>query len=147
LGALVGKYFAATLLLLIMLAAMIPSLLLLFVFGKPEVGPIVGGYLGLFLMGAAFVSLGLFISSLTENQIVAAAISFGLALLFWIMSWTATLTGDTVGRVVRQLSILEHLENFNKGILALSDVSFFVLFAAAFLFLTSRALETYRWRG
>lgn len=147
LGALVGKYVAATVLLLIMLAAMIPCLILLFVLGRPEVGPLIGGYLGLFLMGAAFMSLGLFISSLTENQIVAAAISFGAALMFWITSWTANFAGDTLGRVIRQVSILEHLENFNKGILALSDVSFFVLFVAGFLFLTSRALETYRWRG
>jgi ABC-2 type transport system permease protein len=142
-----GKYVAAVFLLLIMLAGTLPFAILMFVMGKPDAGPLIGGYLGLFLMGAAFMSLGMFISSLTENQIVAGVISFVLALLFWILSWTAHFVGETSGGVIRQLSILEHLDTFNKGIIALSDVSFFVLFIAFFLFMTSRSLETNRWRG
>jgi ABC-2 type transport system permease protein len=89
----------------------------------------------------------MFISSLTENQIVAGAFSFGAALLFWILNWSSTFSGETVGTIIGQLSMLEHLDTLNKGIISLSDVTFFLLFIAVFLFLTSRSLETYRWRG
>jgi gliding motility-associated transport system permease protein len=147
LSVLFGKFLSAGLVLLIMLVGTLPFLALLFGLGNPDPGTLLSGYLGLLLMGSAFMALGIFISSLTENQIVAAAISFGSALLFWVLSWSSTLSGEKVGAVLRQLSILEHLESFNKGILALSDLSFFVLFTAFFLFLTLRSLETNRWRG
>ena len=147
LAILFGKFLASALLLLVMLAGTLPFVVLLFGIGDPDPGTLLSGYLGLLLMGAAFMALGIFISSLTENQIIAAAVSFGSALLFWVLSWSSTLSGEKVGAVLRQLSILEHLESFNKGILALSDLSFFVLFIAFFLFLTLRSLETNRWRG
>jgi ABC-2 type transport system permease protein len=147
LAILFGKFLSAALLLLVMLAGTLPFVALLFGIGDPDPGTLLSGYLGLLLMGAAFMALGIFISSLTENQIIAAAVSFGSALLFWVLSWSSTLSGEKVGAVLRQLSILEHLESFNKGILALSDLSFFVLFIAFFLFLTLRSLETNRWRG
>jgi ABC-2 type transport system permease protein len=147
LAVLFGKFLAAALLLLVMLAGTLPFVVLLFGIGDPDPGTLLSGYLGLLLMGAAFMALGIFISSLTENQIIAAAVSFGSALLFWVLSWSSTLSGEKVGAVLKQLSILEHLESFNKGILALSDLSFFVLFIAFFLFLTLRSLETHRWRG
>ncbi len=142
-----GKFLATTLIVLVMLLSTLPALLLIFGLGPVDLGPLVTGYLGLLLMGAAFISLGLFISSLTENQIIAAALTFGASLLFWIMSWSASFAGRTSGEIIRQLCILEHLESFNKGILAVQDISFFVLFAAFFLFLTLRSLETHRWRG
>ena len=147
LAILFGKFLASALLLLVMLAGTLPFVVLLFGIGDPDPGTLLSGYLGLLLMGAAFMALGIFISSLTENQIIAAAVSFGSALLFWVLSWSSTLSGEKVGAVLKQLSILEHLESFNKGILALSDLSFFVLFIAFFLFLTLRSLETNRWRG
>lgn len=147
LAILFGKFLAAALLLLVMLAGTLPFVVLLFGIGDPDPGTLLSGYLGLLLMGAAFMALGIFLSSLTENQIIAAAVSFGSALLFWVLSWSSTLSGEKVGAVLKQLSILEHLESFNKGILALSDLSFFVLFIAFFLFLTLRSLETHRWRG
>ena len=147
LAILFGKFLASALLLIVMLAGTLPFVVLLFGIGDPDPGTLLSGYLGLLLMGAAFMALGIFISSLTENQIIAAAVSFGSALLFWVLSWSSTLSGEKVGAVLKQLSILEHLESFNKGILALSDLSFFVLFIAFFLFLTLRSLETNRWRG
>jgi len=147
LGVLVGKFTAALVVLLVMLAGTVSVPILLLALGANDFGPLLTGYLGLFLMGAAFMSLGMFLSSLTENQIVAAAVTFGAALLFWVISWTASMVGETSGSVLKQLSIIEHLESFQKGILALPDISFFVLFVAFFLFLTMRSLETYRWKG
>jgi ABC-2 type transport system permease protein len=142
-----GKFSASALLLLIMLLGTWPSMLLLFAIGDPDIGNMLTGYLGLFLMGGAFVALGVFVSSLTENQIISAAFTFGAALLFWVLSWSSTLAGDPWGTILRQLSILEHLESFYKGLITVSDVSFFVLFTGFFLFMTLRSLETHRWRG
>ena len=146
-AAVLGKFFASALLLMIMLLATWPSMMLLFGIGDPDGGNMLSGYLGLFLMGSAFMALGVFVSSLTENQIISAALTFGAALIFWVLSWSSTLAGDPWGTVLRQLSILEHLESFYKGIISVSDVSFFLLFTGFFLFLTLRSLETHRWRG
>ncbi len=146
-GIIAGKFLASWLFLLIMLASTVPFTALTFRLGDPDIGPYVCGYLGLLLMGGAFMSLGMTVSSLTENQIVSAALTFTAAILFWVLSWTASFTGPSMGAVIRQLSILEHLDSFNKGIVSLSDVSFFIFFMAFFLFLTARSLESNRWRG
>ncbi len=142
-----GKFLAALALLFIMLLGTLSFPILLSSLAQPDFGVIFCGYLGLLLMGASFMALGTFISSLTENQIVAAAISFGTAILFWVLSWTSSFAGESTGTVLKQLSILEHLESFNKGVLSAPDVTFFVLFIAFFLFLSLRSLETHRWRG
>ena len=142
-----GKFLASVALLLIMLVGAFSFPILLASVAQPDFGVILSSYLGLFLMGAAFMALGTFISSLTENQIVAAAITFGAAILFWVLSWTSSLVGQSTGTLLRQLSILEHLESFNKGILSAPDLSFFILFIAFFVFLCLRSLETHRWRG
>lgn len=147
LGVLGGKFIAALVFLAVMLGGTFSFPVLLFAYGATEFGPMFTGYLGLFLMGAAFMALGMFLSSLTENQIVAATISFGAALMFWIISWTSSFAGENVGYVLKQLSILEHMESFHKGILSLPDLTFFVLFTGFFLFLTARSLETCRWKG
>jgi gliding motility-associated transport system permease protein len=146
-GVLAGKYLAAIVLLLIMLAGTLPMMLLLFALGQPDLGTLLSGYLGLALLGCAFLALGIFISSLTENQIIAGTTTFGASILFWIVGWSSTFSGQNTGAVLKQLAILHHLQSFDKGIIALTDLSFFVLFTAFFLFLTLRTLETYRWRG
>ncbi len=142
-----GKFLAALALLVIILLGTFTFPILLVSLAQPDFGVIISGYLGLFLMGAAFMALGTFLSSLTENQIVAASISFGTAILFWVLSWTSSFAGESTGTVLKQLSILEHMESFNKGVLTAPDLSFFILFIAFFLFLTLRSLETHRWRG
>jgi len=142
-----GKFLAALALLIIMLLGTFTFPILLASLTQPDFGVMTSGYLGLFLMGAAFMALGTFISSLTENQIVASAISFGAAILFWVLSWTSSFVSESTGAVIKQLSILEHLESFNKGVLTAPDLSFFILFIAFFLFLSLRSLETHRWRG
>jgi ABC-2 type transport system permease protein len=146
-GVLMGKFISALFVLFVMLAGTVTFPVLLTAIAEPDPGTMLCGYVGLFLMGAAFMAMGTFISSLTENQIVAAVCSFGAALLCWILSWTSAITGDVTATVLKQLSILEHVESFNKGILSLADISFFVLFTAFFLFLTLRSIETYRWKG
>jgi ABC-2 type transport system permease protein len=147
LGVLMGKYAAAMLLLVIMFGSTAPMVLITYGLGAPDSGVVLGTYLGLLLMGGAFIAMGMFISSLTENQIVSAAATFGLALLSWLVSWFSNFASEPVATVIRQTSILEHVDALNKGIISLSDLTFFILFAVFFLFMTARSLETHRWRG
>lgn len=142
-----GKYVAACIMLVVMLLATLPCVAMLLSLTSVDTGPLIGGYVGLLLMGLAFLALGMFISSLTENQIIAAAGTFGASLVCWILSWSSSFAGEGVAEVIRQFSMLEHLDSFHKGIFALSDISFFVLFMAFFLFLTLRSVEAHRWRG
>ena len=86
-------------------------------FLRPEWKPIVTTYIGLLLFGGCFVSLGLFISSLTKNQIVAGMVTFAVFLLLWIITWIGSFSGPTVDKVTQYLSILDHLDDFGKGVL------------------------------
>jgi ABC-2 type transport system permease protein len=141
-----GKYLAcfSVLLTMILLTATFPILLV--VFGEPEVKPILTGYLGLVLMGAAFISLGIFTSSLTENQIVAASVSFGMLFFFWFISYSVTLVSGGLGQILAYLSINEHIESLSKGVIDSEDIIYYLCFIAVFLFLTLRSLEANRWR-
>src|SRR6266702_3420494 len=91
-------------------------------FARLEWGPVLTGYLGLLLMGATFIAVGVFASSLTENQIVASITTFGALLIFWILGWSADYAGGTAGKVLQFLSILEHNDSFSKGVLDTKDV-------------------------
>jgi ABC-2 type transport system permease protein len=131
--------------LMLALTALYPVLLM--IYAQPEIGPILAGYVGLFLLGAAFIALGTLASSLTENQIVAAAISFGLLLIFWVIGWSSQFASGDVGRLISHLSLLDHFDSFPKGVIDTKDVVFFVSFMVLCLFLTLRSLESHRWRG
>ncbi|MDX8410719.1 MAG: ABC transporter permease subunit [Mariprofundaceae bacterium] len=141
-----GKYLAcfSVLLTMILLTATYPTLLV--VLGEPEVKPILTGYLGLILMGAAFISLGIFTSSLTENQIVSASVSFGILFFFWFISYSVNLVSAGLGQILAYLSINDHIESLSKGVIDSEDVIYYLCFIAVFLFLTLRSLEANRWR-
>ncbi len=146
-GIVIGKFLAAVAVLLIMMGSTLTFAIIMATLGSFDIGVFCSSYLGLILMGSSFIALGAFISSVTENQIVAAAISFGAALMFWIISWTSSFTGPTMAAVIRQTSILERLDSFLKGVITVSDVTYFLFFTAFFLFLSFRSVETQRWRG
>ena len=141
-----GKFLACMTLVgaMILLSAYSTGYLLLV--GQPEVGPILTGYLGMLLMSGCYVSMGLFASSLTDNQIVAAVISFGLALFMWIIGWGAQAAGPGLGQVLEYLSLITHLEHFLKGLMDTSDLIYYFSFILFGLFLTYRVLESSRWR-
>ncbi|MBI2875519.1 MAG: ABC transporter permease subunit [Candidatus Tectomicrobia bacterium] len=145
--ALLGKFAACLAVFAVMLALTLFYVLLLALYGEPEYGPVITGYLGLLMMGAAFISLGILASSWTENQIVAAAVSFGFLILFWAISWTTYFTGPTLGAVLNHLSLMEHLTSFSKGVIETKDVVYYLGFTFFCLFLTLRSLESKRWRG
>lgn len=147
LEAVLGKFAAAMTVLLSMLGVTLLYPALMEMVGEPQWGALLGGYLGLLLLGSAFLALGIWVSSLTENQIVAASGGFGALLLFFVLGWIETAAGSTAGKVVKHLSLVEHMDNFAKGVLDTSDILFFVNFTLFFLFLTLRALESRSWRG
>jgi ABC-2 type transport system permease protein len=144
---LVGKYLSALALYAIMLAATLVYPLIIGFFAPLEWGPLLTGYLGLLLMGGAFLAIGVLASSLTENQIVAAFLTFGVLLLFWVIGWSAEYAGGLAGRVLQHLSIIEHYDSFAKGVLDTRDIVYYVNFTALALFLTLRSLESRRWNG
>jgi ABC-2 type transport system permease protein len=144
---LVGKYLAALTLYAVMVAGTLAYPAMLISFTQVEWGPLLTGYLGLLLMGAMFLAVGLFASSLTENQVVAAIVTFGVLLMFWIIGWTAEFAGGPLGAVLTHLSILEHNDTFAKGVLDTKDILYYVNFTVLGLFLTLRSLESRRWSG
>ncbi|MBI4720713.1 MAG: ABC transporter permease [Chitinivibrionia bacterium] len=120
---LLGKYCATLTVFAAMLGCTLLYPLLLGAYADPEAGPLASSYLGLFLLGMSYISMGLFFSSISENQIVAGVLTFG------------------------QLSILEHLDNFTKGVIDTNDIVYYVCFSSFFLFCSSRVLESNRWRS
>lgn len=146
-AAVAGKYLAALTVFAVMLAGTFVYPVLLAVYSDPEPGPIVTGYLGLFLMGCTFIAMGIFFSSLTSSQIVAGAATFGLSLFFLIIGWAAPFVGQTFSKVISQFSLLEHYNSFAKGLVALEDVTYYIFLTAFFLFLTMRSLDSTHWRS
>ncbi len=109
--------------------------------------PILAAYLGLLLLTAACVACGTFISSLTDSQVVAGIATFGVLVLFWILSWNEAALRVAVGAVLVHLHKMDHFEFFTRGVINAGDVSYFVFFAAVFSFLTLRSMESRTWRG
>ena len=142
-----GKFFGALGLYIAMLSVTLPYMGILFYYGNPEWRPLVAAYLGLLLMGGAFVSLGLLISSTTNNQIVAGIVTFVVFLLLWIVGWFAESAGPTIGPITSWLSITEHFDDFSKGIIDTKHVLYYLSLITFGLFLTAKSVDTERWRG
>ena len=142
-----GKFFGALGLYVAILAVTLLYIAVLFVYGNPEWRPIVAAYLGLLLMGGAFIAIGLLISSTTNNQIVAGVITFVGFLLFWIIGWFADTAGPTVGPITSWLSITEHFDDFSKGIIDTKHVLYYLSLITFGLFLTAKTVDMERWRG
>jgi ABC-2 type transport system permease protein len=142
-----GKFLACLTVLLTLLVSTVPYPILLYAWGEPEVMPVMTGYLGLLLLGGAFIALGIFTSSLTENQIIAASLAVGILFFFWLMSYSAVFVSPGVGRVISYIAINEHLESLAKGVVDTEDIVYYLGFILVFLFLTLRVIESHRWRG
>jgi len=105
------------------------------------------GYLGLLLLGGSFLSVGLLISSLTKNQIVAGVMTFAVFLLLWIINWFADSVGPLGRTIVSFLSITEHLDDFTKGVIDTKHVVYYLSFITFGLFLTAKSVDSERWKG
>lgn len=142
-----GKFLGALTLYIVMLLVTVVHIGALFLYGQPEWQSIASGYLGLLLMGGAFISVGLFLSSTTKNQIVAGMLTFSVLLLLWITSWFADSASPTVAAILNYLSITQHFDDFAKGVIDTTHMVYYLSFIAFGLFLTVKSVDTERWRG
>ena len=147
LAVVLGKYLATLLVIVILLALTAINIFMISRFGVVEWGPVLSGYGGLIFLAAGFVSLGLFASALTQNQIIAAVLGFGALLMFWVIGWAGSVSGPGVGKVVNYLSLLEHQDSFTTGILDTRDIMYYLTFLVFFIFLTLRYLDSQKIRG
>jgi ABC-2 type transport system permease protein len=141
-----GKFLGAFafVCLMILLTGVYPLILVLY--GNPEVGVMLSGFLGLLLLATAFVSVGLLTSSFTENQIIAAVSCLVALLLLYVISWPADTAGESVGALLRYLSLTEHFGELVKGVIDTRDLMYFGSIIVLALFLTQRSVESLRWR-
>ena len=142
-----GKFLGAMTLFGLMLGVTALHMGILFWYGEPELAPLLSGYLGLLLMGGSFISLGLLISSATKIQVVAGTITFAVLLLFWVISWMAESTTSTTQSVLAYLSILNHFEDFSKGVIDTTHLAYYLSFISFSLFMTAKSMDSERWRG
>ena len=141
----VGKFASALFVLLATLACTLIFTVILYIYGKPFWGEIVLGYIGLILLGASFIALGLLISSLAENQLTACIVTLGLLFLFWLSDSIIPSVGNPIAqRILSAMSLYGQFTSFYSGILNLSAVVFFVSLTALLLFLTVKSVESRR---
>src|SRR3954471_1089064 len=142
-----GKFLGAMGLYVAMLAVTLFHLAVLYLYGRPEWKPILTSYLGLLLFGGCFIAVGLFISSLSKNQIVAGSVTFVIFLLLWVINWIGSFTGPTGDKLTSYLSIVDHFDDFSKGVIDTTHVIYYVSFITFGLFLTAKSVDSERWRG
>ena len=142
-----GKFFGALTLYAVMLSVTLIHIGVLFVYGSPEWKPILTSYFGLLLLGGSFLSVGLFISTLTTNQIVAYIVTFSVFLMLWIISWIGSFSTGVFTDVTAYLSIIEHFDDFGKGVIDTTHVVYYLSLITLGLFLTAKSVDTERWRG
>ena len=143
---LLGKFFACFTLYLIIVAFTLVYFIILQLYGEPDWGPIATAYLGYMLLGGTFISIGLLASSLTENQVVAVLVSFGILLLLWLIDWSAAFAGPVAAKLLQYVSIIQHLKDFQRGVIDSKDVVFYLSLIFFCLFVTTRIVESRRWR-
>ena len=119
----------------------------LFHYGNPDWKPLAVGYLGLLLQAGTLLALGTFISTLTRNQIIAGAATFGVCLLLWVLEWSSGYESATWARVLAYLSVITHFDSFARGVVETKDVIFYLSGIFLGLFFTARSMESMRWRS
>jgi ABC-2 type transport system permease protein len=142
-----GKWLAALGLYTIMLCVSLLNMAILFRYGQPDWRPMAVGYLGLLLQGGCLLAIGTFVSTCTSNQIVAGAIGFAISILLFVLNWISEFGSSISDRVIGYFSVQAHFESFSKGVIDSKDIVFYVTMIILGLFLTSRSLESVRWRA
>lgn len=167
----VGKFLGAAFLLVVMMGVTLTYPLIIMTKAQPDLKPTAVGYLGVLLMGLSILAVGVLISAMTENQIVAAVGAFGVNLLLWAIAWAADaarsvtlaslvnrltlglweklklgIGGPTLGDLLSRLSVTEHFQDFRKGLLDTEHLIFYASAIFLALFLTQRVVESRTWR-
>jgi ABC-2 type transport system permease protein len=142
----IGKFLSAFVLFLTMVLPTAVFQYFVFLYGNPDLGPVLTGYVGIVLYGAAVISIGTLISSLTENQIIAGALTFGAFLFLWIVGRVGEETVSVWGEIANYISITAHFNTFAMGVVDSRDVIFYLSFCFLGLFLTHQSITSLRWR-
>lgn len=140
-----GKYLANVVLFVIMLSLTFFFPIYIMIYGNPDLGPILSGYLGLLLLGMLILSIGILISSMTSNQIIAAITSFGTIFLLWLIGFASRLPG-ILGKIFDYLSLMNHFEDFSRGVIGLHHVIYYLSVTVLCIFLTVKSVESAKWR-
>ena len=143
----IGKWLAAVVLYSCLLLFTALNLAFLFRYGHPDWKPLLVNYLGLLLQAGAFLAIGTFLSTLTKNQIIAGAATFGVIQLLWLMSWVGEYETATWARVISYMSVITHFESFGRGVIDSKDAVFYITVIFLGLFFTARSMESLRWRS
>lgn len=143
-----GKFFASFLFLSITTLLTFPIVLSVFSLGNPDIGPIIGGYLGAVLMGGAYLSIGMFASSLTENQIISFILGVVLCFTLLIIGETFVLSTMPAAIVplLKYLSLGAHFDSIGRGVIDSRDLIYYISVITLFLFLNTRSLASRSWR-
>jgi ABC-2 type transport system permease protein len=144
---LAGKFLAAYVAYLAMLGTTAVGPAILWVLHPFAVTPLLAGYVGMALLGAAFVACGIAASTVTENQVVSAMLTYGVLVFSWFATWNEAAIGERIAPVLLQLSLFDHFYGFAQGVIDSADVVYLLAFASLFLFLALRSLGTRAWRG
>lgn len=142
-----GKWMAAVILYACLLLFTALNFLFLFKYGNPDWKPLLVGYLGLLLQAGALLAIGTFISSLTKNQIIAGAATFGVELLLWVCGWVSGYETATWAKVLAYMSVITHFDSFGRGVIDSKDAIYYVTLIFLGLFFTARSMESLRWRS
>jgi len=142
-----GKWLGALVLYICILGMSMLNIAMLFFWSKPDLKPLLVGYLGLLLQGACLLAIGTLISTLTRNQIVAGGVTFFVCLLLWLMQWFTANESNWFLQGLNYISIVTHMENFQKGLIETKDVIFYCSMIFFALFCTHKAMESLRWRA
>jgi ABC-2 type transport system permease protein len=143
----VGKWLAAMILYACLLLFTALNFAFLFRYGHPDWKPLAIGYLGLLLQAGGLLAIGTFISTLTKNQIIAGAATFGVCLILWVLEWVTGFETATWAKVLSYMSVVTHFESFSKGVLNIKDAIFYLTLIFVGLFFTTRSMESLRWRS
>jgi len=140
-----GKFLGSLSILAVMLALTLYYPLLLFIFGDPDPGPIITGYIGLILLGSTALAVGIFTSSLTSNQIVAAVLAVGILLALYFIGFVAVIVPEALGEVIGFFSLSFYFPDFMTGVIDTRGIIYYLSITALFIFLATRSLENSRW--
>ena len=146
-GIMWGKFLGAFIFLVMLLVPTFAFQGFLVAYGSNDFAPWLTGYLGLLLLSAAMLAGAMFVSAITESQVVAAFCGYGLLIIFWFMDALGNLLPHVWQETVRWLSLYDHFTDFRLGVISLRDINYYFCFTLVFMFLTHMILESIRWRG
>jgi ABC-2 type transport system permease protein len=140
-----GKFLGSLGIIVVMIVLTFYFPILLQIYGDPDMGPIASGYLGLLLLSCSALAIGIFTSSLTSNQIVAAVVGGAILLGLWFLGYATAYVPKAVGDVIGYLSLSNYFSDFTRGVIDTRGIIYYLSITALFLFLAIRSLENSRW--